>query len=270
MKVVILAGGQQSTISNTREGIPKPMVEIGGRPLLWHIMKHFSQYGLKEFIVCGGYRVDMIKEYFTDFYIYESDITVDLEKNTVEIHKKRTEDWKVTVVDTGLTSTPGQRIRAIADYLQREAGSEEAADAFLVTYGDCLSDVNADELLSAHRENARLVTLVMAKPQGRKQLLTIDENDLLDYENLSPAVAAAAWVNADCFVLDKRVLNYLKGDCNLEEQVFRALSKLGQVGTYRHEGYWTTLETRRDLAEAERLWEQGHAAWIESPTGRTG
>lgn len=255
MKVVILAGGLKSTISNIGEDIPKPMVEIGGRPLLWHIMKHFSQYGLKEFIVCGGYRVDMIKEYFMDFYIYESDITVDLEKNTVEIHKKRTEDWKVTVVDTGLNATPGQRIRAVADYLSDEA--------FLVTYGDCISDVDAGALLEAHRGHSKLVTLVMAKPQGRKQLLTIGENDLLDYDNLSPVVADVAWVNADCFVMEKKGLEYLRGDCNLEAQVFQALSRTGQVATYRHEGFWTTLETKRDLGEAERLWNAGQAAWVE-------
>lgn len=260
MKVVILAGGQQSALS-AREGIPKPMIEIGGKPLLWHIMKHFSQYGLKEFIVCGGYRVDMIKDYFTDFYIYESDITVDLEKNTVEIHKKRTEDWRVTVVDTGLDATPGQRIRKIAEYLQED--DERYGDVFLVTYGDCLSDVDGGALLEAHRAGGRLVTLVMAKPQGRKQLLTIDENELLDYDRLSPAVAEAAWVNADCFVMSRKVLDYLKGDCNLEEQVFRGLSRLRQVGTYRHKGYWTTLETRRDLVEAERLWSEGRGAWIE-------
>ena len=259
MKVVILAGGQQSTINGNGEGIPKPMVEIGGKPLLWHIMKHFSQHGLKEFIVCGGYRVDMIKEYFTDFYIYESDITVDLEKNTVEIHKKRTEDWKVTVVDTGLNATPGQRIRAVAEYLRPETAGE---DAFLVTYGDCLSDVDAGALLDTHRKSGKLVTLVMAKPQGRKQLLTIDEHELLDYDNLSPMVAEAAWVNADCFVLSRKVLDYLKGDCNLEEQVFRGLSRLGQVGTYRHKGYWTTLETKRDLVGAEQLWSEGRAAWV--------
>lgn len=264
MKAVILAGGQQSTISNTGVGIPKPMAEIGGRPLLWHIMKHFSRYGLKEFIVCGGYRVDLIKEYFMDFYIYESDITVDLSKNTVEIHRKRTEDWQVTIVDTGLDASPGQRIRAIADYLQEDRKTEEAGNAFLVTYGDCLSDVDAKALLNAHKKNSKLVTLVMAKPQGRKQLLTIDENNLLDYDNLSPIVANAAWVNADCFVMDKKVLRYLKGDCNLEEQIFRALSKLGQVATYRHEGYWTTVETKRDLVEAERLWKQGRAPWIKS------
>lgn len=259
MKVVILAGGLPSTISEENEKIPKPMVEIGGRPLLWHIMKHFSAYGLKEFIVCGGYRVDLIKEYFTDFYIYESDITVDLEKNTVEIHKKRTEDWKVTVVDTGLNASPGQRICAIRDYLLGEADDS----SFLVTYGDCLSDVNMTELIQAHIRNAGLVTLVMAKPQGRKQLLTIDKNELLDYENLSPIVADAAWVNADCFVMNKKVFEYLVGDCNLEEQVFRALSKVGQIGTYRHRNYWTTLETKRDLVEAERLWDEDHAPWIK-------
>lgn len=262
MKVVILAGGLPSTISMENEKIPKPMVEIGGRPLLWHIMKHFSAYGLKEFIVCGGYRVDLIKEYFTDFYIYESDITVDLEKNTLEIHKKRTEDWKVTVVDTGLDASPGQRIRAVKDYLCGKTEDRTDDDAFLVTYGDCLSDVNMTELIRSYKRNAKLVTLVMAKPQGRKQLLTIDNNELLDYENLSPMVADAAWVNADCFVMDREVFKYLDGECNLEEQVFRALSGMGQVGTYRHRNYWTTLETKRDLVEAERLWNEGRAPWI--------
>lgn len=260
MKVVILAGGQQSTLSNKGEGIPKPMVELGGRPLLWHIMKHFSQYGLKEFIVCGGYRVDMIKDYFMDFYIYESDITVDLEKNTVEIHKERTEDWKVTVVNTGLTATPGQRIHAVSRYLH----SQDCMDSdFLVTYGDCLSDVDAAALAEAHRKNGRLVTLVMAKPQGRKQLLTIDENSLLDYEKMSPMVSKAAWVNADCFVMNEKALEYLQGECDLEEQIFRRLSGLGQVAAYRHEGYWTTVETLRDLVGAERLWENGNAPWIK-------
>lgn len=260
MKVVILAGGQQSTISNTGEGIPKPMAEIGGKPLLWHIMKHFSQYGLKEFIVCGGYHVDMIKEYFMDFYIYESDITVDLARNTVEIHKKKTEDWMVTVVDTGLEASPGQRIRAIADYLQKEG---EANNAFLVTYGDCLSDIDAAALIRAHRKNSKLVTLVVAKPQGRKQLLAIDEEGLLDYDNLSPVVANEAWVNADCFIMDKKVLEYLQGACNLEEQVFKALSRRGQVATYRHEGYWTAVETKRDLVEVEKLWGENCAVWIK-------
>ena len=257
MKVVILAGGLQSTLSNKGEGIPKPMVELGGRPLLWHIMKHFSQYGLKEFIVCGGYRVDVIKDYFTDFYVYESDITVDLGDNTIEIHKKRTEDWQVTVVNTGLSASPGQRIRAVSPYLNDEDGD------FLVTYGDCLSDVDAKALAEAHRKSGKLVTLVMAKPQGRKQLLTIGADNLLDYGGLSPVVSDAAWVNADCFVMNRGALEYLQGQCDLEEQIFRGLSARGQVATFRHDGYWTTIETLRDLGGAERLWNEGRQPWID-------
>ena len=260
MKVVILAGGRQSTLSNNGEGIPKPMVELGGRPLLWHIMKHFSKYGMKEFIVCGGYRVDRIKDYFNDFYIFESDITVDLGKNTIEVHEKRTEDWKVTVVDTGLESAPGQRIRAVSHYLCVE---DDEDDDFLVTYGDCLSDVNAAALAEAHKKQGKLVTLVMAKPQGRKQLLTIDESGLLDYEKTSPLVAQAAWVNADCFVFHKQVFNYLLGNYELEKQLFVKLSSQQQLSTYQHEGFWMPIETKRDLAYAERLWNAGTAPWIK-------
>lgn len=254
MKVVILAGGQQSTISSDREGIPKPMVEIGGRPLLWHIMKHFAEYGLTEFIVCGGYRVDMIKDYFMDYYIYESDITVDLQSNTIEIHKKRTEDWKVTVVNTGLNATPGQRILAIEKYLPEED--------FVVTYGDCLSDVDMYALQSEHKRQGQSVTLVMAKPTGRKQLLSIDESGRVRYDRMTPVVADAAWVNADCFILKKSVLQRLQGNCDLERQIFKPMAQEGHVATYKHEGFWTTVETRRDLLETERMWAEGTAPWI--------
>lgn len=259
MKAVILAGGRQSSLSVKGEGIPKPMAELGGRPLLWHIMKHFSQFGIKEFIVCGGYRVDRIKDYFTDFYIYESDITVDLSQNTIEIHKNRTEDWKVTVVDTGLDATQGQRILAVSRYL---GGVDEADSDFLVTYGDCLSDLNARALIEAHKRCGKLVTLVMAKPQGRKRLLSIDENGLLDYERINPMVNETAWVNADCFVMNKRALSCLSGNCSLETQLFRNLSAAGQVAAYRHEGYQVTVETMRDLEGAESLWNEGCAPWI--------
>ena len=139
MKVVILAGGQKSTISSEQVGIPKPMVEIGGKPMLWHIMKSFSAHGLNEFVICGGYKVDMIKEYFMDFYIYQSDITVDLQTNTIQVHKNRTEDWRVTVVDTGVQASTGQRVSQIKEYVDD--------DTFIVTYGDCLSDVNVKEMI---------------------------------------------------------------------------------------------------------------------------
>ena len=165
MKVVILAGGMQSSISNEMEGIPKPMVDIGGKPLIWHIMKHFSQYGFTEFIVCGGYKVNKIKEYFMDFYIYESDITVDLQTNTVEIHKNKTEDWKVTVVDTGLFSATGQRVRMIENYVDGD---------FIVTYGDCLSDIDICRLVEYHCNEGKVATITMVKPSGRDELLPID------------------------------------------------------------------------------------------------
>ena len=199
MKVVILAGGMQSSISNETEGIPKPMVDIGGKPLIWHIMKHFAQYGFTEFIVCGGYKVDKIKEYFMDFYIYESDITVDLQNNTVEIHKNKTEDWKVTVVDTGLFSATGQRVRMIEKYVDGD---------FIVTYGDCLSDIDAASLVECHQREGRIATITMVKPSGREALLPIDGDGRFRYESEYPAGNDTAWTNGDCFVFSPKVFSF--------------------------------------------------------------
>lgn len=174
IKVVILAGGAQSTLNDEREGIPKPMVDLGGKPLLWHIMKQFSKQGFKEFIVCGGYHVDMIKEYFQDFYIYESDITVNLANNTIEVHKNKTEDWKVTVVDTGLFSTTGRRVSMVEKFI--------GGETFLVTYGDCLSDIDFIALLGMHCKGNKEATMTMVKPTGRSRLLPIDDKGVLRME----------------------------------------------------------------------------------------
>lgn len=257
MKLIIMAGGQQSTLSYIGEGIPKPMIEVGGKPLLWHIMKHFSRYGINEFFICGGYRVDMIKDYFRDFYIYDSDFTIDLATNTIEIHKKRTENWKVTVVDTGMEASPGQRLNVIAEYLKASAD-----ESFLVTMGDCLSDIDVEKLIQKSEEKGKFVTLVMAKPLGRKQLLAIDENDLVDYEKLNPVVEKEAWVNADCFVINQKMLELIKDNPDLEKNLFPKLSKMGQINAYKHEGFWITVETMRDLKYAEHLWNEGNAPWI--------
>lgn len=254
MKVVILAGGTQSTINSEREGIPKPMIDVGGKPLLWHIMKYFSEYGLNEFIICGGYRVEMIKEYFMDYYIYASDITVDLQNNRIEVHKKRTEDWKVTVVDTGLFSSTGQRIGLIQDYI--------GEDEFIVTYGDCLSDINIKEVLETHRRNRKTATIVLAKPTGRNRLLPIDGEGELRYDNYEGITNDAAWVNADCFVFNKQVFDFLYGNYDLEQKLFVRLSASHQLGTYRHKGFWMPIETKRDLTYVERLWNAGTAPWI--------
>ncbi|MCH5248859.1 MAG: NTP transferase domain-containing protein [Lachnospiraceae bacterium] len=255
MKVVILAGGMQSSISKEAEGIPKPMIDIGGKPLLWHIMKHFSQYGLTEFIVCGGYKVDTIKEYFMDFYIYESDITVDLQTNTVEIHKKKTEDWKVTVVDTGLFSTTGLRVSMIEKYVDGD---------FIVTYGDCLSDINALQMIKHHRREDKIATVAMVKPSGREELLPLDSDGKLRYGSPYHVENDNAWTNGDCFVFSPKVFSLLTGNYDLEKSLFIKLSERDQLATYKHTGYWLAVETKRDLTDAENLWNAGMAPWIES------
>lgn len=253
MKVVILAGGMQSTISNEKEGIPKPMVDIGGKPLLWHILKRFSDYGFKEFVVCGGYKVDRIKEYFKDFYIYESDITVDLKNNSIEVHKNKTEDWKVTVVDTGLFSATGQRVSIIEKYVEND---------FVVTYGDCLSDIDYHKLVEMHRQEGKIATIAMVKPSGREQLLPLDAAGKLHYESSFQIENDQAWINGDCFVFSPKVFSYLIGNYDLEKYLFGRLVELQQVAAYRHRGYWTAIETMRDLVEAENLWNAGIAPWM--------
>lgn len=254
MKVVILAGGYQSTLSNEREGIPKPMVEIGGKPLLWHIMKQFAQYGFNEFIVCGGYHVDTIKEYFKDFYIYESDITVDLAANSIEVHRNRTENWIVTVVDTGLYAATGKRISLIEKYIEE--------DDFLVTYGDCLSDINISALLVHHSGSGREATMVMAKPNGRNKLLPIDECGEIKFDAPEAADDGVGWINADCFVLSKKVFPHLQGNYDLEKHLLVDLSERGELGVYKHHGFWTAVETKRDLTYVESLWNADKAPWL--------
>lgn len=255
MKVVILAGGMQSTLNDEREGIPKPMIDIGGKPLLWHIMKHFSKYGLNEFVICGGYHVDKIKEYFQDFYIYESDITVDLATNTIQVHRKKTEDWKVTVVDTGMFSATGQRVGMIKEFIEE--------DSFLVTYGDCLSDIDLAALLETHRREGKSATMAMAKPSGRSRLLPIDESGIVRFVgNEAVPPNDMAWINADCFVFDRTVFQYLQGNYQLEKQLLVTLSEKRELAVYRHHGYWSAIETKRDLVDAENMWNAGIAPWI--------
>lgn len=256
MKVVILAGGTRSTISNEQQGIPKPMVEIGGKPLLWHIMKSFSAYGLNEFIVCGGYKVNLIKEYFMDYYIYQSDITVDLQNNTVQIHKNRTEDWKVTVVDTGLYSSTGSRVAQIQGYIDDET--------FLVTNGDCLSDIDVTKLIACHEAQGKKATMAVARPTGRNEALHIASDGCVirnadtDYDN-------QAWTNACLYVLDRKVFRILNGNYTLESLLTDKLTEDGQLITYKHSGFWTPVETYRDRVNMENLWNAGVAPWIKDP-----
>lgn len=254
MKVVILAGGQKSTLSNDQVGIPKPMAEIGGKPMLWHIMKRFAAYGCNEFIICGGYKVDMIKEYFMDYYIYQSDITVDLRTNTVEIHKNRTEDWKVTVVDTGLDTATGSRVAQIAEYVTE--------NDFIVTYGDCLTDLAIDELIAYHRQQGRLATMVVAKPAGRSTSVAIDAEG--EISRSSEAIEESrTWASACVYVLSRKVFDVLGRDQGLEQALMEGLADQKQLITYKHYGFWTPVETYRDRVNMEALWNQGLAPWYK-------
>lgn len=253
MKVVILAGGKKSTISNDQEGIPKPMAEIGGKPILWHIMKSFAAYGLNEFIICGGYKVDMIKTYFMDYYIYQSDITVDLKTNTVEIYKNRTEDWKVTVVDTGLYSETGLRVAQIEKYI--------LDDTFIVTYGDCLSNINMNEMLAYHKKYGRTATMAVARPTGRNEAVKIDSEGLL-VRNSAALSDDQAWINACLYVFDRRVFNALNGNYDLNRLLKEKLADEGQLITYKHGGFWASVETYHDRFNMENLWNAGVAPWL--------
>jgi len=238
MKLVILAGGLRSTIHEDFEGIPKPMVEIGGRPLLWHIMKYYSRFGIKDFIICGGYKVNMLKDYFRDYYIYQSDITVDLESNTIEIHKKVTEDWKVTVVDTGLETTPGERIELVRHYI--------GDDDFIVTYGDCLSNLDIEEFTENHKRENKLATMMLARPTGRNAVVEEDDN---------------AWANGCTFLYSNRIWEQMEKHMRTSRIYIPFGLEENELARYKHSGFWRPVETVRDRVELERMWDEGKAVW---------
>lgn len=253
MKVVILAGGLPSTLIERDEKIPKPMAEIGGRPILWHIMKQFAYYGYKEFIICTGYKGEMIKDYFMNFYIYQSDITVDLQTNQIDVHRKKTEDWDVMVMDTGRNTSVSQRILNVREYLQ--------GDTFMVTYGDCVSDIDISQMAAQHKKEGKTVTFAVAKPTGRNKILPVGRNGnikLPQTENSSEN----AWVNACNMVMDQGIFQYLKQEETLlGEEMLSRLSSDDQVSIYCHKGFWSPMETVRDKTLLEDMWKKNAAPW---------
>ncbi len=252
MKVVILAGGLPSTVSEEDEKIPKPMAEIGGRPILWHIMKSFCHFGFHDFIICAGYKGAMIKQYFMDYYIYGSDITVDLQKNTVEILRKKTENWNVTVVDTGLETPVTKRIELVKDYIGEEP--------FIVAYGDCVSDIDISKLVEQHITGGKLATVAVARPTGRNGIMPIGEDGLFSEDN--EKTQADAWVNACTYVFEQGIFEYLDSTKSYMEQgLFNELAREQLVCAYKHQGFWSPMETRRDRSVLERMWNEGKAPW---------
>ena len=249
MKVVILAGGLPSKLIEEDEKIPKPMAEIGGRPILWHIMKQYAHYGYSDFVICGGYKVDIIKQYFMNYYIYQSDITIDLSNNDITVHRKKTENWKVTVVDTGFSSSIPQRLFMIREYL-------DSGD-FIVSYGDCVSDIDVCEMVNFHNRHHQLATIAVARPIGRNEIMPIiDERfscEKIDTEN--------SWVNACNMVFTREIYHYIHKNMLSEDQMISDILKANVSIPYIHKGFWAPMETVRDKTYLQALWDTKKAPW---------
>ncbi len=253
MKVVILAGGKGTRISEETESLPKPMVEIGGNPIIWHIMKLYSSYGFNDFIICLGYKGYMIKEYFSHYFLHMSDVTIDLKNNDTKIHASTSEPWKITLVNTGLETMTGGRLKRIEKYVQGKT--------FMMTYGDGVSDVNIPELVKAHKINRKLATLTAIQTAGRFGLLDIDKkNNIKSF--LEKPKTEGSWINAGFFVLEPQIFDYIDGDLTIwEKEPLENLAKEGQLNAYKHMGFWKCMDTLRDKIELERLWNTDDAPW---------
>lgn len=254
MKVVILAGGFGTRLSEETELKPKPMVEIGGKPILWHIMKMYDSYGFNEFIICCGYKGQVIKEYFMNYSKYSSDFTIDLSNDTLYIHNQKSESWKVTLVDTGLNSMTGGRIKRIRDYVGNET--------FMLTYGDGLSDININDLVAAHKKNKCLATVTAVQPIGRFGALNLDDNNNKVNEFSEKPACEGAWINGGFFVLEPSVIDYIENDATIwEKEPLQTLAKDGELFAYKHKGFWKPMDMLKDKNELEKMWNSGAAPW---------
>lgn len=254
MKVVILAGGRGTRISEESVRKPKPMIEIGGMPVLWHIMKLYSFYGFGEFIVCCGYKGQMIKEYFVHYHVHSSDSTFLLDRQETVVHTRRTEPWKVTLANTGLDTLTAGRILKVRDYIKD--------DTFMLTYGDGVSDVDIRALLDVHEKSGKVATVTVTQPPGRFGALKIDEDTGAVAGFKEKARADQAWVNAGFMVFSRDIFEYLgDGSSMLEAEPFEAVAAAGQMTAYRHAGFWSPMDTLKDKEYLEGLWEQRKAPW---------
>ena len=253
MKAVILAGGLGTRLAEETSVRPKPMVEVGGKPILWHIMKMYSQHGVNDFIVCCGYKGYFIKEYFQNYFLHQSDVTFCMKENTMEVHERRAEPWTVTLVDTGDNSMTGGRLGRVANYLKNE-------EAFCMTYGDGVSDVDITELLAFHKSHGKQATLTATYPPGRFGALNFAGNQITEFKEKPKG--DGAMINGGFFVLSPKVLDRISGDdCIWEQDPLMGLASDGQLMAYKHEGFWQPMDTLRDKMHLEELWEEGKAPW---------
>jgi glucose-1-phosphate cytidylyltransferase len=252
MKVVILAGGLGTRLSEETAARPKPMVEIGGKPVLWHIMQSYAHHGLTEFVICCGYRGYMIKEYFANYFLHNSDVTVDLSNNSIEMHENHAPPWKVTLIDTGLDTMTGGRLKRVQKYI--------GDDDFCFTYGDGIGDIDIGALVAYHKQHGRLATVTAAQPPGRFGALKIEDDRVLSFKE-KPA-DEAGWINAGFFVLSPKVIDLIQEDgTTWEQEPIEALASQEQLRAYFHRGFWQPMDTLRDKNYLETLWATNRAPW---------
>ena len=252
MKAVILAGGLGTRISEETHLRPKPMIEIGGKPILWHILKIYSYYGINDFIICCGYKGYIIKEYFANYFLHTSDVTFDMSDNTMRVHASKGEPWKVTLVDTGEKTLTGGRLRRVRSYLDDQP--------FCFTYGDGVADVNITELVAHHHAEGRKATLTAVQPPGRFGSLAFERGRVLRFEEKPQG--DGTWINGGFFVLDPSVIDLVDGDsCTWEEAPLQRLAETHELSAYHHTGFWQPMDTLRDKNQLEELWQTGNAPW---------
>jgi glucose-1-phosphate cytidylyltransferase len=253
MKVVILAGGLGTRLSEETDLKPKPMVEIGGKPILWHIMKIYSHYGYNEFVICLGYKGHIIKEYFQNFFLHHSDVTFDLSKNSMEVHNSEAENWKITLVDTGKDSMTGGRIKRIEKYVNNST--------FMLTYGDGVSNINIAELVKFHKANNKAVTVTAVQPDSRFGVLDITAtNEVKSF--LEKPKGDMGWINGGFFVCEPSVFKYIKGDeISWEREPLENIAKDGGLNAFKHEGFWKPMDSLKDKQDLNKFWENNKAEW---------
>ncbi|MCH9740758.1 MAG: glucose-1-phosphate cytidylyltransferase [Epsilonproteobacteria bacterium] len=254
MKVLLLAGGLGTRLSEETDIRPKPMVEIGGKPILWHIMKTYSHYGFNEFVVLLGYKGYYIKEYFANYFLHRSDVTIDMKDGSMEIHNNHSEPWKITLLDTGIESMTGGRVKRAQEFI--------GDDPFMLTYGDGVSDINIEELVKFHQFHGKAMTMTSAQPDGRFGALNIEENNQVSSFQEKPK-GDGGWINAGFFVCEPKVFDYItEGDGTIFEQSpLQNLAKDGEIFTYKHNGFWKPMDTLRDKQQLQKMWENKKAPW---------
>ena len=253
MKAVILAGGYGTRLAEETDTIPKPMIKIGGRPVLWHIMKIYSAHGINDFIICCGYKGYIIKEYFANYCLHMSDVTFDMQNNAMEVHQNSAEPWKVTLVDTGLKTMTGGRLKRAFPYLDKK-------EDFCFTYGDGVSDVDITKLIKFHNKQKTLATLTAAQPPGRFGSLNLDKNRISSFEEKPQG--DGGWINGGFFVLSPKIIDYIEDDkTTWEKEPLETLAKESNLSAFVHKGFWQPMDTLRDKIHLNELWDSGKAPW---------